>query len=207
MSTTTKLAVTGGAALAACAACCAASIVPVAAGASLAAVGGGALWGALGLLIAVPVAGVVYMSLRTPKAPAKTFQALLAASDGCGCGDSCGSKSPKDDAPIACTLEAGDFKTRTAGIRALAGRSLLNAKRTPLSLALVYGPEALAEVQELVRKEQDCCAFLDFALTHDAAGVHLTIAAPATAADAADMLFDHFAPDLARDNRVKEPAE
>lgn len=211
MSTPSKVAVTGGAALAACAACCAVSIMPaVVVGSGLVALGGAtALWGSAALLLALPVVGVFYMSRRKPKATAKTqtFQHLVAGSDSCGCDGSCSPKSSKDHAPIACTLDAGDFKIRTASIRALAGRSLLTASRTPLSLALVYRPEALAEVQDLVRNEEDCCAFLTFDLRNTAAGVRLTITAPAAAADAADMLFDHFAPNLACDNQVKEAAE
>jgi hypothetical protein len=55
-------------------------------------------------------------------------------------------------------------------------------------------------VRELVRKEQTCCAFLDFDLRSNLSGILLTITAPKSAADAADMLFNHFAPDLAASN-------
>lgn len=102
-------------------------------------------------------------------------------------------------------LDASDFKERLAGIRDLAGRSLRHASRTPLALSLTYEPKALDEVRDLVAKEKTCCAFLTFNLTNDAGGVFLTIAAPQSAADAADLLFDHFAPELAASNR-KETA-
>jgi hypothetical protein len=70
----------------------------------------------------------------------------------------------------------------------------------------VYALDAADEVAELVAKERACCAFLDFDMTTRADGVHLVITAPESAAEAAAMLFDHFAPDLARSNEQKEPA-
>jgi hypothetical protein len=74
---------------------------------------------------------------------------------------------------------------------------LLHASRTPLSLALTYAPDAIEEVRDLVRKEQACCAFLTFNLKESPANVVLTITAPKSAAEVADALFDHFAPELA----------
>lgn len=99
---------------------------------------------------------------------------------------------------IACSLEAGDFNERIAGIQALARRALLSSRREPLRLHLTYSAEALADVRELRAKESDCCAFLDFDLRHDKHQVDLTITAPVSAALAADELFAHFAPELAR---------
>jgi hypothetical protein len=81
----------------------------------------------------------------------------------------------------------------------LAGRSLLRAERKPLLLSLTYAPEALDAVQDLVAKESECCSFLDFDLRHDGRGVYLAIAAPIDALAAADELFAHFAPELARE--------
>jgi hypothetical protein len=115
------------------------------------------------------------------------------------CCDTCASPTQDATLAIACTLGAGDFKERFAGIRALANRSLSSSRRRPLQLDLTYGPEALAEVEELVAKESDCCSFLDFDLRHDADAVRLTITAPMEALAAADELFAHFAPELARE--------
>lgn len=115
----------------------------------------------------------------------------------------CSSCSPATDAndtalAIACTLGAGDFRDRVAGIQALARRSLLSSRREPLRLHLTYETEALVEVQDLVAKEADCCAFLDFDLQQKGEAVELTITAPISALSAADELFAHFAPELAR---------
>ena len=79
----------------------------------------------------------------------------------------------------------------------MAQRSLRRAARTSSSLSLTSAAAAAADVQELVGKEQECCAFLSFELRQDDAGIHLTITAPSEASEAADVLFAHFAPDLA----------
>ena len=114
------------------------------------------------------------------------------------CCDSCATSPQATALAIACTLGAGDFKDRVSGIRDLARRSLRNSRRTPLQLELVYGPEALVEVKDLVAKESDCCSFLGFDLQNDDTAVRLTITAPVEASTAADELFAHFAPELAR---------
>ncbi|WP_051960887.1 hypothetical protein [Devosia riboflavina] len=115
------------------------------------------------------------------------------------CCDTCFTGDNDTTLPIACTLEADDFKERVTGIRALAARSLRSSRREPLQLILVYAPEALTEVQDLVAKESNCCSFMDFDLQHDAQAVRLTITAPIEALAAADELFAHFAPALARE--------
>ena len=113
------------------------------------------------------------------------------------CCSSCATAGADAALAIACTLDAPDFKERVAVIRDLASRYLLSSKREHLALRLTYAAEALPEVEDLVAKESDCCAFLDFDLR---AGdrVKLTITAPKSAALAADELFAHFAPELAR---------
>lgn len=185
MNTTMKV---GGGVVAACAACCAVSVVPaLLAGTSIVALGGAALaWGAGLLLLAVPAAaGAYYLSRRQAAVP----------SSGCGC-----ASTTQDEAVIACTLGAGDFKMRTAEMRGLARRSLRHASRRPLSLTLTYEPEARDEVRALVAKEQECCPFLTFSVREKSDAIEVAIIAPAAAAEAADPLFDHFAPELAASN-------
>ncbi|MGO6754025.1 hypothetical protein ACCT00_29210 [Rhizobium ruizarguesonis] len=178
-----------GAAVAACAACCAVSVVPLV----LASVGtilvGTALvkWGAIAVLLIVPVVGLLLLSRR--KAAPQAVENHM-ATNSCG---SCGT-DVKQEAPIACTLDANEFKARTELIHKLTSRHLRQATRTALRLNLTYAPEALSEVRELVRKEQACCAFLTFDLRHDATGVFVTIIAPQAAAAAAGDLFAHLAP-------------
>lgn len=201
MNTNLKLAALG---TADCAACCAISIMPaVLAGTSLVAIGGAApTWGLWIAALAVPVVGL-YLLSRRKAAPSADFQTLMAV-DSCGCGPSCDTGSDEEK-PIACTLDAGDFKERAASIRDLARRSLLQSSRTPLTLTLTYEPQAADEVRDLVAKEKACCAFLSFDLKHNANGVFLTVTAPKSAAEAADALFDHFAPEFGLTN-LKETA-
>ena len=114
------------------------------------------------------------------------------------CCDSCAAPTNDTALAIACTLGATDFKGRVASIRALSARSLLRSRREGLVLDLAYEGNAYAEVQQLVANETECCAFLDFRLRQDHGETKLTITAPTEAALAADELFAHFAPELAR---------
>lgn len=186
MNNTTKLA---GIGLAACAACCAAPLLTLATGAGVATGAAVSYWGPLALMVALPVGSLLLLSRRKAVAGGSTF--AMSASD-CSCG-SC-TTDDKAEMPIACTLEAGDFKARTAQIEALASRHLRGVSRKPLSIELTYATEALPELRELVRKETECCAFLDFDLAESPDGIRLKITAPEAARDAADTLFAHFAP-------------
>ena len=104
-----------------------------------------------------------------------------------------------DPPPIACTLGAGDFQTRIAWIAALNARALRSHRRDDLVLHLTYAPDADAEVREMIAKEQACCAFLNFAIREDAAGLRLMITAPESAREAAELVFEPFV--------TKTPAE
>ncbi|MBP2449951.1 hypothetical protein [Rhizobium leguminosarum] len=181
-----------GAAVAACAACCAVSVAPLMLASAGTVLVGGAIvkWGAIAAVLVVPVTGLLWLS-RRKAVPRATFEHQTAANDyGCG---SCSTES-KQEAPIACTLDADEFKVRTQLIRILTSRHLRQATRNDLRLNLTYAPEALSDVRELVRMEEACCAFLTFKLTHNATGVFVTITAPEAAAAAAEDLFAHFAP-------------
>lgn len=178
----------------ACAACCA---IPLVAGASMfAAVGGAAyLGGATGIAMAAAAGGIAWYALR--RRPLPMLVAGGASGSACGCAPAARRKDDAIDDVIACTLQGNDFKSRTAWIRSIAERHLKKSMRSPLTLYLVYAKEAEGDVREMVRKENECCTFLRFDLSARGDDVHLLITAPDAAKDAADMLFDHFAPDLA----------
>jgi hypothetical protein len=97
-----------------------------------------------------------------------------------------------DEQPIACTLTGGDFRERLAWFADLNRDALLAQRRNDLQLELAYRPEATARVREMVRREQECCAFLSFTLCEDADATRLTIVAPEAARDDADLLFEPF---------------
>ena len=98
-----------------------------------------------------------------------------------------------DPPPIACSLGAGDFQARVALIAALNARALRSHRRNDLILHLTYSPDAADAVREMVAKEQACCAFLDFAVRQDSAGLQLTITAPEEAREAVELVFEPFA--------------
>jgi hypothetical protein len=158
-----------------------------------------AIWplGLGAVAVALPIAALALLSRRRPA----TGQDDRATAPGCGCGEAC---ATRDTVPIACTLGADDFKERTEWIRNLSRHSLLKADRSPLTLSLTYRSDATSDVDQLVAKERACCSFLDFDIHHDPEGIRLRITAPPDAGEVADILFDHFAPDLARQHG-KEP--
>jgi hypothetical protein len=186
VNNTTKLA---GLGVAACAACCAAPLLTLTAGVGVAAGAAITSWGPVALMVALPLGTLLLLSRRKAVAGGSTF--AMSASN-CGCG-SCATEA-KEEMPIACTLDAGDFKARTARIEALASRHLRGVSRNPLSIELTYASEALPELRDLVREETECCAFLDFELAESSDAIRLTITAPEAARDAAETLFAHFAP-------------
>ncbi len=96
-------------------------------------------------------------------------------------------------APVACTLSIGAFKARMADIAELNRDALRSQERDDLTLVLKYGPEAAGRVRDMVRREQECCAFLDFVVTEHADGVFLRITAPEEARIAAETLFADMA--------------
>lgn len=99
-----------------------------------------------------------------------------------------------ESAPIACTLTPGDYKARLVWIAELARDALRSRVRRGLELELVYAADAAERLREIVRKEQDCCAFLSFELDERPDEIRLTIKAPERAREAADTLLGLFLP-------------
>lgn len=201
LKNTTKIIALGTA----CAACCALPLagpllVGAFAGSAIFAFGAESLEWIAGLAAAGIAAFLLLRFWRSARASGE------AANTDCGCSPASKTTGP---APIACTLTQGDFKERIEWIRDLAQESLLDVRREPLALHLTYDAAAAARVREMVGKEQACCAFLHFDLRDDARGVHLTITAPEEEREAANELFAHFAPELARSqspSTQKDPA-
>lgn len=102
------------------------------------------------------------------------------------------SETLTDPPPIACTLDAGDLRERLALIAELNASALRGSRRDDLQLTLTYASQALDRVQDLVAREQACCAFLTFILEPGPREVRLTIAAPEAARQALDSVFAPF---------------
>lgn len=94
--------------------------------------------------------------------------------------------------PIACTLTVGDYKERLAQIAELARDALRSHERNGLVLTLRYDAAAAERIREMVRREQDCCAFLTFDCREEGDEVAVTISAPESARIAAETLFEQF---------------
>jgi hypothetical protein len=97
-----------------------------------------------------------------------------------------------ENAPIACTLNPGEYEARLASIAALNHDALLSHARNDLELRLSYSANAAERVREMVRQERECCAFLAFALDEGPEETRLTITVPERARDAADLMFAQF---------------
>ena len=93
-----------------------------------------------------------------------------------------------EEPPIACTLGAGDFKARLDWIAELNRAALRSHLRDDLRLELTYAAEARAQVREMIRREQECCAFLAFDVHNEPGLVRVTIVAP----EAAETVFESF---------------
>src|SRR4249919_2193577 len=96
--------------------------------------------------------------------------------------------------PIACTLQGGNYQERLAWIAGLTRDGLRSHSRTDLVLDLRYAAEVAGRVREMVRKEEECCAFLVFELAEADGEVRLTITAPQKAREVTDGLFEQFVP-------------
>lgn len=151
---------------------------------------GAASWGMAGGVGLMAIAAIGFL-LATRK------QLATPGMQSCQCASVPLPRVAEEAPPIACTLSASGYQERLRAIRILASQSLISARRAPLMLHLIYESDALREIGDLVQAEQACCPFLDFEIAEKEDGVHVTIKAPTDAAPAADVLFGHFAPELA----------
>jgi hypothetical protein len=94
--------------------------------------------------------------------------------------------------PIACTLRAGAYQERLDWIAELNRSALRGVHREGARLILAYDPVAAARVREMVRREQECCAFLQLDLDEGENELTLAITAPEAAGDMLDTVFDPF---------------
>jgi hypothetical protein len=95
-------------------------------------------------------------------------------------------------APIACTLNAAEFRSRRSSLAELNRTALVSHRRDDLRLELLYAIEARARVLDMVRAEQLCCAFLTFEVREDHGALRVIVEAPERARDVADSLFEAF---------------
>lgn len=96
------------------------------------------------------------------------------------------------DAPIACTLTTGDYAERMEWIAALNRTALRASRLDGTVLTLEYRATALPTVREMIRREQECCAFLEFNVRAEKDTVELTVRAPEESGASAPHLLAPF---------------
>lgn len=96
--------------------------------------------------------------------------------------------------PIACSLGAGDLKTRQAELSALGRRSLISIERRGGKPVLKFSanPATKVELERIVAAERECCAFLTLSIS-DRDPLELLIDGPADASLVIDELLESFA--------------
>jgi len=97
-----------------------------------------------------------------------------------------------EPAPIACTLNAAEFRTRRMKIADLNRTALTSYRRDDLRLELSYAIEARPQVLEMVRAEQACCSFLTFEIREEHGALRVIVQAPERARDAANATLEAF---------------
>ena len=119
--------------------------------------------------------------------------------DACGCvvepadGDrgqpiTLGRRTDVGDAPIACALPPAAMPDRLAAFHALAG-AVVGRDRIERGVRVELGDTDLGALAELLRAEQECCPFWEFAITVDARGVGLEVRGPDGAGPLVDAMF------------------
>ena len=96
--------------------------------------------------------------------------------------------------PIACSLSAGDLRSRLAELRALGGDGLESIAEEPGRAVLRFRPDSdiRHRVEAAAAAEADCCAFLDFRVDRGPDATVLTISAPNGGAEAIGQLVAAF---------------
>lgn len=100
-----------------------------------------------------------------------------------------------DGTPIACTLGGAAYGERVAWIAQLNHDGLRGHRRHAASLELDYDARVRDRVYELVRREAECCAFLDFVIEELPNQVRVTITVSERAAGMSDELLAPFVGD------------
>lgn len=98
--------------------------------------------------------------------------------------------------PIACSLDADDYATRLAKIRAVAEGSLVRSERhangAGADLYFREDKDTYRRLHEVIQAEAKCCAFLDLGLEVEGGNLRLSISGPEDAAPVVHDLVQSF---------------
>lgn len=92
------------------------------------------------------------------------------------------------EAPIACSLPADQMPDRLAAFHAV-GREVLAREPIDDGIRLALADPDIGALAELLRAEQRCCPFWQFAITVDERGVGLEVRGPDDAMALVDTMF------------------
>ena len=93
---------------------------------------------------------------------------------------------------IACALSPEAHNARLTWIAELNRAHLRAHHRSGRTLVLTYSSEAAPLAHELARREQECCAFLDFTLSESSRAPQRRITVPQEASEGSDALLAPF---------------
>lgn len=98
-----------------------------------------------------------------------------------------------DMPPIACTLSAQDYKTRSQWIQRLTSDALQSARRDDLRLHLEYQLSSEPEVRRVVAEESTYCSLQKLSIRAAGDSILVTIYVPDRAREFTDVVFAQFA--------------
>jgi hypothetical protein len=94
--------------------------------------------------------------------------------------------------PVACSLTAEEQIDRAGELRELADRALVERRREAGRVVLRFkaGPAVEEQIEDLARRERECCPFLEISVERDEDLVALSIGAGPDADAALDAFYD-----------------
>ena len=96
------------------------------------------------------------------------------------------------DLPVACSLTAAEQSERAAEFRELTRRALADRRREDGRVVLSFRarPGVAEQVEDLARRERECCPFLEISVERGEGLVALSIGARPDAAPVLDAFYE-----------------
>lgn len=99
---------------------------------------------------------------------------------------------PREQAPLTCSQSSEEVAEIGKLLLTLAGRSLTPPERTPTGYRLRLRPEAEVEsaLRDFVRRDKECCPFLDFSVKRDPQALQVDVRGPEAARRLLDLCVE-----------------
>jgi hypothetical protein len=97
---------------------------------------------------------------------------------------------------LACSLSADERTERGRELRELARRALAGRDREERAVVLTYraAPEVEEALRDVIRREAECCPFLDLELVSGERELSLRVSAPAAGEEMLDLIYESSIP-------------